>query len=57
MVDNKYFEYEEKEEDNIGICEECEEVITNFYAYCTDNKGNLFCSEECAGLYYGIREV
>ena len=57
MVDNRYFDYEEQEEELIGCCVECGEDITSGYEYYVDYKDNIFCDKECVEKYYGIRSA
>lgn len=41
----------------IGNCAECGEPISTAYEYYIDNENNLFCREECAIAYHGIKYV
>lgn len=38
-----------------GQCDECGADLTVDNAYFEDDDGNIFCSEDCALEFYGIR--
>ena len=40
----------------IGNCAYCTDEIESENVSYTDNIGNMFCCEECAKEYYGIKE-
>lgn len=41
----------------ISICEECgEDIFDNNAEIYVDDDGNIFCSLECALIYYGIHK-
>ena len=40
----------------IGTCATCGKDIWDYYERYTDYDGNLFCDEDCAKDFYGIRE-
>jgi len=40
----------------MGQCKTCYLILRHDYPYVTDDEGNLFCSEECAKQYHGIKE-
>lgn len=43
----------------IGRCaySPCNHKIYDDYEYMTDSLGNVFCSRECADLFYGLRVI
>lgn len=41
----------------IGLCAQCGETVWNIDKRWEDDGENIFCSEDCAKKYYGIREV
>ena len=40
----------------MGYCEKCHSPLYQSCAYCEDDCGLKFCSEECAITHYGIHE-
>lgn len=38
-----------------GYCQQCGEELREDYEYYTDEIGNIFCSEDCALEYYGVK--
>ena len=38
-----------------GRCKQCREELREDYEYCTDNEDNIFCSEDCAMIFHGIK--
>lgn len=40
----------------IGICEQCKSEINAANIYAVDDEDNMFCNEECAKKYHGIKE-
>ena len=46
-----------QEEGIIGSCHHCGEVLLDIYdGIYEDFEGNMYCDEDCAMKYYGIRE-
>lgn len=41
----------------VGHCKQCDTKILDDETYYKDNEENMFCSEECAEEYYGIKEI
>lgn len=40
----------------IGLCDWCERELRADETYFTDDNDNIFCCQECALNYYGVRE-
>ena len=40
----------------IGQCAQCRREIESDERFFTDSLSNIFCDEQCAAEYYGIRE-
>ena len=38
-----------------GRCDRCGEELIEAYEYYTDEEDNVFCSEDCAIMYHGIK--
>ena len=38
-----------------GYCQQCRRELREDYEYYTDEIGNIFCSEDCALEYYGVK--
>ena len=41
----------------VNTCDKCGGDIYKEYTYWIDNDENIFCSEDCANDYYGIKEM
>lgn len=41
----------------MGICANCGEELRADYTYFKDDECNVFCGQECAAKYHGIRET
>lgn len=41
----------------VGACEHCGQAIYSTDEFYTDETHTLFCSEDCAKDYYGIKET
>ena len=44
-------------ENKIKICDNCKVDIYEREKIWTDSEGNIFCCEECAKEYHGIKEM
>lgn len=42
---------------SVGRCANCGDVIYSCYEFYTDKEKNLFCTEECAIDFYGIKNA
>ena len=63
QAERKYLEYDVADPAMFGACKNCLEnrktftALTSDYEAYIDDEKNLFCSEECAMEYHGIRGI